>query len=90
MKIDHLAFFLFLLSQCKNSFHHHHHHHRLTFVFSLFQAAYQAADDEVGLTTMGRTYSIDFNTMTQINEDTGNSRSVQRKANPLAAPASGE
>ena len=54
-----------------------------------FQTAYQSGEDEVGLTTMGRTYTIDFNTMQQINEDSGTARAVQRKANPLAAPASG-
>jgi E3 ubiquitin-protein ligase TRIP12 len=35
---------------------------------------------------MGRTYTIDFNSMQQINEDSGTSRPVQRKANPLAGP----
>ena len=55
----------------------------------IVETAYQAGEDEVGLTTMGRTYTIDFNTMQQINEDSGTARAVQRKANPLAAPASG-
>ena len=39
--------------------------------------------------TMGRTYTIDFNTMQQINEDSGTAGAVQKIANPLAAPASG-
>lgn len=30
---------------------------------------------------MGRSYTIDFNTLQQINEDTGTARAVQRKAN---------
>lgn len=40
--------------------------------------------DEISLSVMGRTYTIDFNTMQQINEDTGTSRAVQRKFNPTA------
>lgn len=42
------------------------------------------ARDEVSLSIMGRTYTIDFNTMQQINEDTGTTRPVQRKINPTA------
>lgn len=53
------------------------------------QTAYQSGDDDVSLSTMGRTYTLDFNAMQQINEDTGTARPVQRKANPLANPASG-
>ena len=44
----------------------------------------------MSLSTMGRSYCLDFNSMQQINEDTGTARSVQRKANPAAAPASGK
>jgi E3 ubiquitin-protein ligase TRIP12 len=33
---------------------------------------------------MGRTYTIDFNSMQQINEDTGKARPVQRKPNQNA------
>ena len=54
----------------------------------VFQAAYQSGEDEVNLSTMGRTYTIDFNAMQQINEDTGTARPVQRTANPLATPGS--
>ncbi len=43
----------------------------------------------MSLSTMGRTYTIDFNAMQQINEDSGTTRPVQRKANPLASPAAG-
>ncbi len=50
------------------------------------QAAYQSAEDEVSLSTMGRTYTIDFHSMQQINEDSGTARPVQRKA---ATPHSG-
>ncbi len=57
-------------------------------VISYVQAAYQSGEDEVNLSTMGRTYTIDFNAMQQINEDTGTARPVQRKANPLATPGS--
>ena len=55
----------------------------------LLQAAHQSGEDEVGLSTQGRTYTVDYNSMQQINEDTGTTRPVQRKANPLAAPSSG-
>jgi E3 ubiquitin-protein ligase TRIP12 len=49
------------------------------------QAAYQSGEDEVGLATMGRSYVVDFNTMQQINEDSGTVRPVQRKAAPAAS-----
>ena len=48
------------------------------------QAAYQAGEDEICLSAMGRSYTVDFNSMQQINEDTGTARPVQRKLNPLA------
>ena len=54
-------------------------------VLFFYQAAYQAGEDEVNLSTMGRSYAIDFNSMQQINEDTGTARPVQRKLNPLAS-----
>ena len=50
----------------------------------LLQAAYQAGEDEICLSAMGRSYTVDFNSMQQINEDTGTARPVQRKLNPLA------
>ena len=65
----------------------------LTFFISV-QAAHQSGEDEVSLSTMGRAYTIDFNSMQQINEDTGTARSVQRKVNPFASiptqPGSGK
>lgn len=45
-----------------------------------WQAAYQAGEEEVNLSTMGRSYLLDFNAMQQINEDTGTARPVVRKA----------
>lgn len=50
----------------------------------VLQAAYQAGEDEICLSAMGRSYTVDFNSMQQINEDTGTARPVQRKLNPLA------
>lgn len=47
----------------------------------MIEAAHLNSDDEISLTALGRTYTIDFNSMTQINEDTGTTRSVQRKVN---------
>ena len=35
---------------------------------------------------MGRSYTIDFNSMQQINEDTGTARPVQRKLNSFGVP----
>ena len=35
--------------------------------------------EEISLNTMGRVYIIDFNTLQQINEETGTSRAIQRK-----------
>ncbi|KAK3585606.1 hypothetical protein CHS0354_004511 [Potamilus streckersoni] len=49
----------------------------------IIEAAHQAGEDEVSLSTMGRAYTIEFNSMQQINEDTGTARSVQRKVNPF-------
>ncbi|XP_031638245.1 E3 ubiquitin-protein ligase TRIP12 isoform X2 [Contarinia nasturtii] len=48
------------------------------------EAAHQNSDDEISLSTMGRTYTIDFHAMQQINEDTATTRPVQRKINPTA------
>ncbi|XP_070173831.1 E3 ubiquitin-protein ligase TRIP12-like isoform X3 [Littorina saxatilis] len=50
----------------------------------IIEAAYQAGEDEICLSAMGRSYTVDFNSMQQINEDTGTARPVQRKLNPLA------
>lgn len=48
----------------------------------VIEAAHMNSDDEISLITLGRTYTIDFNSMQQINEDTGTTRPVQRKLNP--------
>ena len=47
----------------------------------MIEAAHLNSDDEISLSTLGRTYTIDFHSMQQINEDTGTTRSVQRKIN---------
>ncbi|KAI4466356.1 e3 ubiquitin-protein ligase trip12 [Holotrichia oblita] len=44
----------------------------------MIEAAHINGDDEVSLNTLGRTYTIDFHSMQQINEDTGTTRPVQR------------
>ncbi|TWW77861.1 E3 ubiquitin-protein ligase TRIP12 [Takifugu flavidus] len=51
--------------------------------------AHQNGEDEISLSTLGRVYTIDFNSMQQINEDTGTARGIQRKPNPLVSPNSG-
>lgn len=56
-------------------------------IFKINQAAHQSGEDELTLSTMGRTYTIDFDSMQQINEDTGTTRSVQRKVHH---PGSGQ
>lgn len=50
------------------------------------EGAHQNSDDEISLSIMGRTYTIDFNSMQQINEDTSTTRPVQRKINPTMNP----
>lgn len=50
------------------------------------EGAHQNSDDEISLSIMGRTYTIDFNSMQQINEDTSTTRPVQRKINPTINP----
>lgn len=47
----------------------------------LIETAHLNSDDEISLNTLGRTYTIDFHTMQQINEETGTTRSIQRKVN---------
>lgn len=47
----------------------------------IIEAAHQSSGEEISLSTMGRTYTIDFHTMQQINEDSGTTRAVQRKVN---------
>ncbi|XP_037922680.1 E3 ubiquitin-protein ligase TRIP12 isoform X3 [Hermetia illucens] len=47
----------------------------------MIEAAHMNSDDEISLSTLGRTYTVDFHSMQQINEDTGTTRAVQRKIN---------
>ncbi|CAO1401704.1 unnamed protein product [Diamesa hyperborea] len=47
----------------------------------IIEAAHLNSDEEISLSTLGRTYTIDFHAMQQINEDSGTTRSVQRKVN---------
>ncbi|XP_062328987.1 E3 ubiquitin-protein ligase TRIP12 isoform X2 [Osmerus eperlanus] len=55
----------------------------------IIETAHQNGEDEISLSTLGRVYTIDFNSMQQINEDTGTARGIQRKPNPLANPNPG-
>ena len=50
----------------------------------IVEAAHQSGEDEISLSTMGRTYTLDFHSMQQINEETGTTRPVQRKVNNAA------
>ncbi|KAL3281120.1 hypothetical protein HHI36_004342 [Cryptolaemus montrouzieri] len=54
----------------------------------IIEAAHLTGDDEVSLNTLGRIYTIDFHSMSQINEDTGTSRPVQRRFTPTSTQAS--
>lgn len=40
----------------------------------IIEAAHIGGDDEVSLNTLGKIYTIDFHSMSQINEDTGTTR----------------
>lgn len=63
-------------------------HNYSTIDSRLVEAAHQSSEDEISLSTLGRTYTVDFHAMQQINEDTGTTRPVQRKLNPnYVAPA---
>ncbi|XP_075236613.1 E3 ubiquitin-protein ligase ctrip isoform X2 [Lycorma delicatula] len=48
----------------------------------IIEAAHSSGEDEMSLSTLNRTYTVDFHTMQQINEDTGTSRPVQRRVSP--------
>uniref|UniRef100_A0A1B6CDK3 E3 ubiquitin-protein ligase n=1 Tax=Clastoptera arizonana TaxID=38151 RepID=A0A1B6CDK3_9HEMI len=54
----------------------------------ILEAAHQSGEDEISLLTLGRTYTVDFHSMQQINEDTGTSRPVQRRVIPPNTPSS--
>jgi len=45
----------------------------------LLESSHLNHEDEITLNAMGRVYIIDFNNLQQINEETGTSRSIQRK-----------
>ena len=47
-------------------------------------------EDDVSLHTMGRTYTVDFHSMQQINEDTGTARPVQRYCDPAHSTNAGK
>jgi E3 ubiquitin-protein ligase TRIP12 len=53
----------------------------------IIEAAHLNSDEEISLSTMGRTYTIDFHAMQQINEDSGTTRAVQRKVNTQIEPS---
>uniref|UniRef100_A0A1B6I391 E3 ubiquitin-protein ligase n=1 Tax=Homalodisca liturata TaxID=320908 RepID=A0A1B6I391_9HEMI len=53
----------------------------------IIEAAHQSGEDEMSLSTLGRTYTVDFHSMQQINEDTGTSRPVQRRVTPPHPPS---
>lgn len=53
----------------------------------MIEAAHMNGDDEVSLNTLGRTYTIDFPSMQQINEDSGTTRPVQRRFTPSQSGA---
>lgn len=53
----------------------------------IIEAAHQSGEDEISLSTLGRTYTVDFHSMQQINEDTGTTRPVQRRLNPVSLAA---
>ncbi|XP_023287946.1 E3 ubiquitin-protein ligase TRIP12 isoform X3 [Orussus abietinus] len=54
----------------------------------IIEMAFQNGEDEICLSTLGRTYTIDLTVMKQINEDIGMARSIFRRVN--ANPAEGK
>lgn len=48
----------------------------------IIEAAHLTGEDEISLTMLGRTYTVDLHSMQQINEDTGTTRPVQRRLSP--------
>ncbi|KAL9895091.1 E3 ubiquitin-protein ligase ctrip isoform 1-T9 [Glossina fuscipes fuscipes] len=61
-------------------------HNYSTIDSRMIEAAHLNSEDEFSLSTLGRTYTVDFHSMQQINEDTGTARQVQRKVNPNYVP----
>lgn len=49
----------------------------------LLESSHLNQEEEISLNTMGRVYIIDFNTLQQINEETGTTRAIQRKGRDL-------
>ncbi|KAL9694562.1 hypothetical protein quinque_013847 [Culex quinquefasciatus] len=47
----------------------------------MIETAHLNADEQISLSTLGRTYTIDFHSMQRVNGDTGTTRTVQRKIN---------
>ncbi|KAL1403769.1 hypothetical protein pipiens_019217 [Culex pipiens pipiens] len=47
----------------------------------MIETAHLNSDDEISLSTLGRTLTIDFHSMQRINGDAGTTRTVQRKIN---------
>ena len=62
-------------------------HNYSTIDSRMIEAAHLNSEDEFSLSTLGRTYTVDFHSMQQINEDTGTNRPVQRKINPNYRPS---
>ncbi|XP_028050916.1 E3 ubiquitin-protein ligase TRIP12 isoform X4 [Monomorium pharaonis] len=54
----------------------------------IIEMAFQNGEDEICLTSLGRTYTIDLTVMKQINEDIGMARSIFRRVN--ANPTEGK
>ena len=53
------------------------------------QAAHQAGEEEVSLSTLGRVYTVDLSAMRQVNEQTGTARPVQRRPGRSPPPPHG-
>ena len=47
----------------------------------ILEAAHSSGDEEVNLASIGHNFLVDFSSMTQVNEETGASRPVQRRTN---------
>uniref|UniRef100_UPI00358FECBF E3 ubiquitin-protein ligase TRIP12 isoform X2 n=1 Tax=Myxine glutinosa TaxID=7769 RepID=UPI00358FECBF len=56
----------------------------------IIEAAHQAGEEEVSLSTLGRVYTVDLSAMRQVNEQTGTARPVQRRPGRSPPPPHGQ
>lgn len=55
-----------------------------------FQAAFQSKEEEISLSTLGQTFTVDLVNMIQVNEETGHSQPIQRRVASSHSPSSSD